>query len=67
MVDLWKAIIKLMKVKTLVTLMLTVVFAIMCLTGKIETREFVTIFTVIISFYFGSQVEKNQYEKDKGE
>ncbi|MEA4972903.1 MAG: hypothetical protein VB119_06940 [Candidatus Metalachnospira sp.] len=53
------AIVKLMKVKTLVTLTLTAVFAIMSCTGKIEPREFITVFTVIISFYFGTQHEKD--------
>ncbi len=52
------AVVKLIKVKTLVTLILTIVFAYLGRTGKIELREFITVFTVIISFYFGTQHEK---------
>lgn len=53
------AVVKLIKVKTLVTLILTVVFAYLGCTEKIEPREFITVFTVIISFYFGTQHEKD--------
>lgn len=53
------AIVKPIKVKTLVTLILTLVFAYLGCTGKIEAREFITVFTVIISFYFGTQHEKD--------
>lgn len=53
-----EAAVKLIKVKTLVTLVLTVVFAFLCCSGKIEPKDFITIFTVVISFYFGTQHEK---------
>lgn len=59
------AIVKLIKVKTLVTLILTVVFAFMCCTGKIEPREFITVFTVVIAFYFGTQHEKDSAGDEK--
>lgn len=66
-IELWNAIIKLMKVKTLVTLILTGVFAYLGIAGKIEPREFITVFTVIISFYFGTQHEKDSSGGDKHE
>lgn len=62
-----KELVKLLKVKTLVTLILTAVFAYLCCTGKIETREFVTVFTVVISFYFGTQHEKDGSGDSKNE
>jgi hypothetical protein len=62
-----KALIKLLKVKTLVTLILTGVFAYLACTGKIEPREFITVFTVVISFYFGTQHEKDSTGGDKNE
>lgn len=49
---------KLLTVKSLVTLILTLVFAFLSATGKISSQEFLTIFTVIIGFYFGTQHEK---------
>jgi hypothetical protein len=48
---------KLIDVKSLVTLLLTVIFSVLCVTGKPST-EFLTIYTMIISFYFGTQVNK---------
>ena len=58
-----EALTKLIRVKTIVTLALTAVFAFLCCTGKIEEREFVTVFTVVISFYFGTQHEKKEGEQ----
>lgn len=50
----------LLAIKSLVTLITTLVFAYLASTGKLESDKFLTIFTVIISFYFGTQVKKPQ-------
>ncbi len=50
---------KLLSVKSIVTLVLTGVFAYISILGRISGQEFLTIFTVIISFYFGTQHEKH--------
>ena len=49
----------LLSVKSLVTLCLTVVFAYMAVVGKIS-QDFMTIYAVIIAFYFGTQNQKVQ-------
>lgn len=49
---------KLLCVKSLVTLLLAAVFSYLSATGAISAEQFLTIFTVIISFYFGTQIEK---------
>ena len=49
---------KLLTVKSLVTMILTIVFAVLSLKGIISGQEFLTIFTVVIGFYFGTQAEK---------
>ena len=49
----------LLSVKSLVTLTLTVVFAYMAVTGQIS-QDFMTIYAVIIAFYFGTQSQKVQ-------
>lgn len=49
---------KLIDVKSIMTLILTVVFCVLALTGVISGQEFLTIFTVIVGFYFGTQVQK---------
>ena len=38
---------------------LTIIFSFLAVTGKIPVRDYMTIYTVIISFYFGTQAEKN--------
>ena len=53
-----EALTKLIKVKTIVTLVLTGVFSYLAIAGVIDAKEFVTIFTVIIAFYFGTQANK---------
>lgn len=45
-------------VKSIVTLMLTIVFAVLSLNGHIQADNFQDIFYIIIAFYFGSSLEK---------
>lgn len=49
---------KLIDVKSIITLVLTAVFSYLVVAKMITGQEFLTIFTVIISFYFGTQVQK---------
>ena len=50
----------LLAVKSLVTITLTVIFAVLALRGDISGTEFLTIFTTVIAFYFGTQAQKLQ-------
>lgn len=61
-----KELVKLLKVKSLVTLALTVVFAYLSIVGKIDTQQFMTVFSMCMAFYFGVQHEKKEKE-EKGE
>lgn len=54
-----KRLANLMSVKSIVTLVLTGVFAYMAITGNIS-QDFMTIYAVIIAFYFGTQSQKVQ-------
>ena len=58
---------KLINVKSIVTLILTAVFAGLSAAGKISAEQFITIFTVIIGFYFGTQYQKKQDEEKEPE
>ena len=49
---------RLIDVKSIVTITLTAVFAYLSATGKVDTNQFLTVFTVIIAFYFGTQSQK---------
>ena len=54
--ELNKRLSNLLSVKSLVTLVLTAVFAYMAASGSIS-QDFMTIYAVIISFYFGTQTK----------
>lgn len=49
---------KLLTVKSLVTLLLAAVFSVLTVRGQVSADQFLTVFTVVISFYFGTQAEK---------
>lgn len=49
----------LLSVKSIVTLTLTAVFAVMALKGTIS-QDFMTVYAVVIAFYFGTQSQKIQ-------
>ncbi|MEE0033824.1 MAG: hypothetical protein U0J08_08190 [Agathobaculum butyriciproducens] len=54
----------LLSVKSLVTLVLTGVFAYMAVAGKIS-QDFMTVYAVVIAFYFGTQSQKLQDAVDE--
>ena len=53
----------LLNVKSIVTLILTAVFAALSLKGTISGEQFLMIFTTVIAFYFGTQHEKKEDKK----
>lgn len=63
--NIMKRLAALMSVKGLVTLILTGVFAFMACTNQIS-QDFMTIYAVIIAFYFGTQSQKLQDTIDGG-
>lgn len=52
-----KRLTNLLSVKSLVTLVLTIVFSVLALKGTIS-QDFMTIYTAVIAFYFGTQSKK---------
>lgn len=51
-------LLKLINVKSIITIMFSLVFSVLTITGKISAEQFMNIFTVVIAFYFGVQAEK---------
>lgn len=49
---------KLLTIKSIVTMLLTVVFCYLSIVGQITAELFMTIFVVVIGFYFGTQATK---------
>lgn len=60
-----KRLANLLSVKSLTTLTLTAVFAVMALRGDIS-QDFMTVYAVVIAFYFGTQSQKQQDALDTG-
>lgn len=58
MEQLYKRLSNLLTIKSLVTLILTAVFAYLTCQGGITGDQFLTVFTVVVAFYFGTQAEK---------
>ena len=53
---------KLINVKSIITIALTGIFSYLAITGDISGSDFLTIFTVITAFYFGTQSKKIEGE-----
>ena len=60
-----KRLANLLSVKSLTTLTLTAVFAVMTLRGAIS-QDFMTVYAVVLAFYFGTQSQKVQDAVDGG-
>ena len=45
-------------VKSIVTIILTVVFAYLSIIGKLSEQDFLTVFSVVIAYYFGTQSQR---------
>ena len=51
---------KLLTVKSIVTIAMTIVFCALAIRGTLSGQEFLTIFTTVIAFYFGTQKVKEE-------
>ena len=49
---------KLLTVKSIITIAMTIVFCVLAINGTLTGQEFLTIFTTVIAFYFGTQKVK---------
>ena len=60
MAEFIKNLANLIKVKTLVTITVLAVFAVLAFRGDITADNVMVIVSTVVAFYFGTQVEKNQ-------
>ena len=58
--NIFKRLAALLSVKSIVTIVLTAVFAYLSIAGTISGTDFLTIFLMVVSFYFGTQSQKLQ-------
>lgn len=57
----------LLTVKSIVTIILTLVFSYLSVAGRISGEQFLTIFSVVVAFYFGTQYQKGREGNGSGE
>lgn len=62
-----KIVNRLVSVKSIVTILLTLVFCYLAIVGLIGAELFIGIFTTVIGFYFGTQSERKSQEQAKTE
>ena len=62
---LYQRLASLLTVKSIVTILLTSVFSGLAAAGHVTTDQFLTVFTVVIAFYFGTQAEKRSQSGDR--
>ena len=67
MMTILKRLAKLIDVKSLVTFVLTGVFAYLSVIGVISGDQFLTVFTMVVSFYFGTQTGKREVKEEQEE
>lgn len=60
MEQLKKRAANLVSVKSIVTVVLTIIFGVLAIRRDITGQDFLTIFLIVISFYFGTQSQKVQ-------
>ena len=53
--EFWKNLAALIKVKTIVTLVVIAVFAVLALTGQLPPDTVMTVVSLVVAFYFGTQ------------
>ena len=58
MKKVWENLANLLKVKTIVTMVVTAVFAVLSLRGVLSADNVMIIISMVVSFYFGTQHEK---------
>lgn len=67
MCSLWqKRLNNLLCVKSIVTLVLTAVFAYLAIKGQVSAQDFLTVFSIVIAFYFGTQSQSPDDKNGNG-
>lgn len=56
---------KLIDVKSIITFVLTGVFAYLSFIGKISENQFMTVYIMCVSFFFGTKIGKKEAEKNE--
>lgn len=58
---------QLIKVKSIITILITIIFCYLSVVGTIDSKDFMEIFKILIIFYFGSQVGKQEAKEQEAQ
>jgi len=56
---------QLIEVKKIIALVLTFVFSFLSIVGKIDPKDFLTVFLMVISFYYGQSSARQAIQENK--
>lgn len=60
-------LVKLLNVKTVIAIILTIIFSYMAIIGQITAEVFMPIFSMIIAFYFSDDNKKDNNNNNNGQ
>lgn len=60
-----KQLLDLIQIKKLIALILTIVFAMLSIRGIVTPEQFITIFSMVIAFYFGQSSVRQTIKETK--
>lgn len=55
---------ELIDVKSIVTVLLTILFIVLAIYKVIDGNAVITVYTTVIAFYFGTQYQKNEKKRE---
>lgn len=60
-----KILSNLLQIKKLIALLLTIVFCYLAVIGKVNSEQFLTVFSLVVAFYFGQSTARQSIEEQK--
>lgn len=59
------AVKNLLQIKKIIALLVTIVFCVLSIKGTISSTEFITVFSMVVSFYFGQSSTRQAIKETK--
>lgn len=56
-----------LQIKKVIALLLTVIFCVLSVKGSVTSSEFLTVFSMVISFYFGQSTARQTMKETKSD
>lgn len=60
-----EVLLNMLQIKKLIALLLTIVFCILSCSNKVSSTEFLSVFTLVIGFYFGQSSTRQTLKEHK--